>query len=296
MSYNVETVAAPMPSRPTRSTPVGACDVHTHVFGPFDRFPPLRSSVYALPNASPLIHALVRERLGMTRGVLVQPAPYADDASALLHAIATAPHALRGVATADPAIEDKTLELWKEGGVVALRFVEMRAPGGYRYPGSISFEALESLAPRMRRFGFHAQLWGTAHDIAAWLPTFVGLGIPLVLDHMACPELSAGVNCAAFQKILAYGGGGQVWIKLTICRVSRAEGFDNVRPFHDALLARSPDQLLWGSDWPYVRMNPAPDAGVLLDTFCEWTQDERLCRRILVDNPARLFGFEGGAL
>ena len=81
-------------------------------------------------------------------------------------------------------------------------------------------------------------------------------------------------------------------MKLTLCRVAKdAPAYADARPFHDAAIAANPDRLVWGSDWPYVRLQPAPDAGAMLDRFAEWTGDAMLARRILVDNPQALYGF-----
>ncbi len=287
-----KTTPAPSTSRPARPLPSGACDSHSHVFGPFDRFPPLQPSVYDLPDASPPVHAAMRAGLGVARGVLVQPAPYADDASALLEAIAGAAGALRGIAVATPDISDERLAAWHAGGIRGLRFIEMRAPGGGRYPGSVGFDALIQLAPRLRALGMHAQLWAAADDLASHLPELLATGLPLVLDHMGSPDTARGSKDAAFQTILGLLRHDNLWVKLPVCRVSKAApDYADARPFHEAYLAAAPDRLLWGSDWPYVRMVPAPDAGRMLDLFFEWTPDEAAQRRILVDNPARLYGF-----
>lgn len=295
MAPSLEVVAAPEASAPAHQLPAGACDAHSHVFGPFDRFPPAQASVYALPDASPRTHLSVRRRLGISRGVLTQPAPYADDPAAMLSAISEAPDDLRGVAAAGSATPDSTLERWRAAGIVGLRFVEMRAPTGARYPGSVSFDELAKMAPRMRRLGLHAQLWASAGDLVSWLPRLLPTGLPLVLDHMACPDVSQGVSGTDFSRILELGDSGDLWIKLTVCRVAKIPTCEDVRPFHDALVSRMPGRLVWGSDWPYVRMSPAPDAGNLLNIFHEWTTDENLRRRILVDNPAWLYGFKGKA-
>src|SRR4029077_2649879 len=115
---------------PRHRLPPGACDAHSHVFGPFDRFPPHQASVYALPDASPDVHAAVRAALGVTRGVLVQPAPYADDPSAILNALSLSNGALKGVAVATADVADQTLHSWSTDGIVGLRFTEMRTPAG----------------------------------------------------------------------------------------------------------------------------------------------------------------------
>lgn len=290
----VETVPAPTVSRGPSDLPADACDTHSHVFGPFDRFPPLRPSVYALPDASPPVHEAMRTRLGTRLGVLTQPAPYADDPSAMLHAIAGSSGALRAVAVAGPDIDDAMLQRWRAGGIVGLRFTEMRAPGGDRYPGSEPFDSLITLAPRMRTIGMHAQLWAGAPQFAQWLPRLLDLGIPLVLDHMGCPDPARGIEAPEFRAIIDALDSGNVWVKLVLARVSRqTPDYEDARPLHDALIAAAPDRMLWGSDWPYVRLTPAPDAGHMLRLFHCWVPDEATRRKILVQNPARLYDFAG---
>lgn len=287
-------VAAPSVSTPTVTLPPGACDAHSHVFGPFDRFPPLQASVYALPDASPDVHAATRAKLGVAYGVLTQPAPYANDPAAMLDAVRRSGGALKAVAATDSTIDDKTLEAWRAGGICGLRFVEMRAPGGQRYPGSVGADQLVALAPRMRALGLHAQLWANAADYAALLPDLLRLGIPLVLDHMGCPDPARGPSDPSFIAILDAMKTGLVWVKLSVCRVSRTQpDYPDVKPLHDALVAAAPDRLVWGSDWPYVRLQPSPDAGRLLDLFASWLGDDSLRHRILVENPAALYDFPG---
>jgi 2-pyrone-4,6-dicarboxylate lactonase len=286
------TIPAPVASAPRHRLPPGACDAHSHVFGPFDRFRPPRASTYALPDASPNAHAVVRTTLGVTRGVLVQPAPYADDPSAILNALSQSNGALKGVAVATSDVADQTLHTWSAGGIVGLRFTEMRTPAGGRYPGSVGFDELHQLAPRMRRIGLHAQLWASAETLAAELPDLVHLGVPLVLDHMGCPVSDRGAADSSFAKIVEVFRGENIWAKLSICRVSNnAPDYSDARAFHAAFIDAAPDRCLWGSDWPYVRLSPAPDAGRLLDLFLDWTTDNAAQRRILVDNPARLYNW-----
>jgi len=268
--------------------PDGACDAHTHVFDP--RFV-AGPSPYALPDATFAVHAGHRATLGTRRAVLVQPAPYGRDPACLLDALHQGQGALRGVMIADEAVTDATLELWHAAGVRALRFVEMAAPGGGgRYPGGIGVEALHALAPRLRALGWQAHLWASAAQSAALLPALIPLGVPIVLDHLGMPE---SVADPAFARLIAHLRDGDIWVKLTLCRVPRGGlPIAALRPLQDALVAANPDHLLWGSDWPHVRMDPAPDAVHLRDTFLDWIGDDAITRRILVDNPARLFDFD----
>ncbi len=281
-------VAAPPVSAPRHAVPAGACDTHTHVFDP--RFPN-GPSPYALPLASLNVHAAMREGLGLRRAVLVQPAPYGRDPSCLLDALARSGGALRGVMSADETVSDATLEAWHAAGVRALRFVEMRAPGGTgRYPGALGVDTLEKLAPRLRALGWQAHLWAGVAQCAELMPALLALDLPIVLDHLA---MAGDAAAPEFRGLLGPLREGRVWIKLTLCRVPRGTaGYDALRPVQDALVAANPDRLLWGSDWPYVRMEPAPDAGAMLDTLLDWLGDPDLARRILVANPATLFGFE----
>ncbi|MGX4770590.1 amidohydrolase family protein [Bradyrhizobium guangdongense] len=290
---SVLTVPAPPVSAPARPVPEGTCDAHSHVFGPFGSYPPIERSLYALPEAGPEIHAAVRGVLGVARGVLTQPAPYANDPSAMLAAIAGSPRALRGVAVTDESIDEATLARWRAGGIVGLRFTEMRTPAGERYPGSVGVAALDALAPRMRELGMHAQLWANASQLAAHLPALLRLGVPLVVDHMGNPNPDEGPDGPAFARIVDLLADGALWIKLVVCRLS-AGGTDyaRIRPLHDRLVERAPHRLVWGSDWPHVRMQPAPDAGRLADLVQDWLHEAELIRRILVANPTELYDFK----
>lgn len=293
MSAPFETVAPRMPSAPRNALPVGACDSHAHVFGPYERFPLAHASSYAPPLAPAALHRQMLDTVGAARGVLVQPAPYGSDTAALLDALATGGGRLRGVAVADANTPVERLQALYDSGVRGLRFVDVRAPNGLPYAGSVGADQLLRMAPAMRGIGLHAQLWAPIDDYAGLLPQLRAAGIDVVLDHMACVKPERGIDDPAFQTVLQALRGGSVWIKLTLCRVStQAPGYADVRPFHDAMVAANPARLLWGSDWPFVRMGEhAPDAGALLDLFHEWVPDEATRGRILVDNPADLYGF-----
>ena len=202
---------------------------------------------------------------------------------------------LRGIGAATAAVSDADLEAMHDAGVRGLRFIEMPAPdGGGRYRGGVGVDQLVELAPRMRELGWHAQLWCQADDHAARLPELVRHGVPLVVDHMGSFRAEQGVAAPAFQRLLGLLSDGLIWVKLSLCRNSRLfPDYPDLRDFHDALVGANPQHLLWGSDWPHVRMGAlAPDVGHLLDLFLAWTGDRALHKAILVDNPATLFGFE----
>lgn len=292
----MDTVAPRMPTAPLHALPAGACDSHAHVFGPYDTFPLAHASSYAPPLAPAALHGEMLDTVGAARGVLVQPAPYGTDASALLDAIAHGGGRLRGIAVADQHATEADLQALYDGGVRGLRFVEVRAPNGTPYAGSVGVDQLLKMAPAMRKVGLHAQLWAPVDAYATLLPQIRAAGVDVVLDHMACIKTERGVADPAFQAVLAEVRQGGVWIKLTLCRVStQAPQYADARPFFYAFVAAAPERMLWGSDWPYVRMGEAsPDVGALLDQFYDWVPDAATRQQILVDNPATLYGFLNG--
>jgi 2-pyrone-4,6-dicarboxylate lactonase len=270
----------------------GAWDCHTHVFGPPDRFPPQFPSAYALPIAPADVQRAAIADHGLAHSVIVQPAPYGQDMSAMLDALGRDRGLRAGVGSARREISDDRLETMARAGVRALRFVEARTPAGGRYAGSVEIEELGALAPRMTRLGWHAEVWSALDDFLEFWPRIETYGVPVVLDHMGGFDQRRGIGDVAFQALLALVRAGRVAVKLTLCRRAPfGSDFQELRPFHDALVAANPDQLVWGSDWPFVRMEQyAPTIPQLLGLFTRWVDDEALQRRILVETPRRLYG------
>ena len=126
------------------------------------------------------------------------------------------------------------------------------------------------------------------------LDTLLSFNVPLVLDHMARITPSGRtVDDLGFQRILGLLRDGRIWVKMIVFRNSqRPDDYADIRPFHDAMVAANPDQLVWGTDWPLLNLAKQPDPGDLLRLLDDWVDgDASLIQRILVDNPARLYGF-----
>ena len=281
----------PEQSQPKRSLPPGAWDCHAHVFGPFERFPLAAVRSYTPPLAPFESYMAMLERAGFAHGVLVHASAYGLDHAATLDALERAGTRLRGTAVATAEITDAELEAMHRRGVRALRFSEIGGAGGRRFAGAVGLDAFPDLAPRIKELGWHAQFFATCETVVAAAPALLAFGIPLVFDHMARFNVEKGTQDQAFQGLLHLLAEGRVWVKMTPARNSkRFPDYEDVRPFHDALLRANPDRLIWGSDWPYLHMGAAtPDAGHLLDLLDEWAGDETLRRKILVDNPVRLY-------
>ena len=294
MSTELEPVAPRMPGRPLWNLPENACDCHTHVFGPYEQFPVKYPMPYAAPLAPAALHREMLDRVGVKRGVVIQPGAFGTDPSAILQALSHSGGRLRGIAAATATVSSADLDAWNEAGVRGLRFNEMRAPSGSgRYPGSVGSEELEELAPRLAERGWHAEVWANLETQVQLLPRLREAGVPIVMDHMAGLDIARGVADPSFQAILLALQEGWLWVKLTLCRCSQDyPDYANLQPYHDALIAANPDRLVWGSDWPYVRMGDrTPDVAHLLNLFQTWVFDETIRDRILVTNPEALYDF-----
>jgi 2-pyrone-4,6-dicarboxylate lactonase len=247
--------------------PQGACDCHCHVFGPAARFPYAEPRSYT-PDDAPLeTYLALLDRLGFDRGVLVQPSAYGRDNRAMLAALGREPRRLRGVAVGGAELSIATLKQWHAAGVRGLRANEFRREGKPYYQNGVTLTEVEPLLPAIADLGWHLQLWIDARD------------------H--------GTTHAGFQALLRGVGEGKLWAKLsgTYRLGATPPDYAEARPFHDALVAANPQNLVWGTDWPHPRPEgPVPDARRLRDVFLGWTSPSNR-QAILVDNPARLYGF-----
>jgi predicted TIM-barrel fold metal-dependent hydrolase len=291
------TLPCPPPREPTPPKiplPPLACDTHAHVFGPAAQFPYAEDRSYTPPDAPLAKYLGMLDTLGFARGVLVQGSAHGRDNAAMLDALEREPDRLRGVAVADASVPEKELRRWHKLGVRGLRFNHYFRDGQLHYRGGVPLDDARALAPVMRELGWHLQLWIDVKDLDDTIPILQSLGLPVVIDHMGRTEATAGTSSPGFQRLLRLIGDGGCWAKLSGAhRISRkAPDYPDARPFLEALVRANPDHLVWGGDWPHPRMEEAmPDVGHLLDLFQEWTPDADTQARILVDNPARLYGF-----
>jgi 2-pyrone-4,6-dicarboxylate lactonase len=273
--------------------PAGACDAHCHVIGPHARYP-LAPGAGDIRSDSCADHLRLLDNLGLARAVIVHPSSvYGDAHNALLDALAQGRERYRGVAVAHEDVSDASLERWRDAGVRALRFVTVKDAQGRPFAGSAGFDDFLSLAPRLKALGWHAQFWGDCADIIRRERDLTSAGVPIVLDHMGKIDVAAGPMGRDFLRLCELVRDGALWVKLTLCRNSRlGPEYEDLRPFHDALVDANPDRLLWGSDWPHLRMGAAaPDPKHLLGLFQTWIGDSVIEAKILSSNPESLFGF-----
>jgi predicted TIM-barrel fold metal-dependent hydrolase len=274
-----------------RPLPSGATDCHAHVFGPYANFPLAAERSYTPPEAALESYLAMLAGAGLTRGVLVHPSAYGFDGSALLDALSRESQRLRGIAVVDSEVSDEQLERLHRAGVRGIRFTESAGADGRKFAGSVGLDQFDTLAPRVRALGWHVEMWASCDRLIAESSRLLRAGVPVVFDHMGSPDVSRGTAHASFRALVDLLRSGQVWIKLSAPRNSRRfPDYEDVRPFHDAYLRANPDRLVWGSDWPFIRMGErTPSVGHLLDVFDSWTADATLRRKIFVDNPAALY-------
>jgi predicted TIM-barrel fold metal-dependent hydrolase len=278
-----------------------ACDSHMHVFGPPDRFPGVRSRSYA-PRAAPLAAwRMAAGAVGVQRLVIVQPSVYGTDNACALEAVREAGEAARGIAAIDDMTPDAALHELDAAGFRGVRL-------NPKAVGARDTDALRRLiartAARIAPLGWHVQLYAEPDQIAAIAGTIRTAPAPVVLDHMGGAR--AGDEATALRPVLDLLSAGRCWVKLSgAYRVSRqASRFDDSTPVARALVRANPEQLVWGSDWPHTASHggrprgDAPpiefrdlDEAELLGLLAEAAGDRATFDRILVSNPARLYGW-----
>jgi 2-pyrone-4,6-dicarboxylate lactonase len=277
---------------PRTRLPAGATDSHAHVCGPAARYPYARSRIYTPPDAPLPAYRALLAALGVERAVLVQPSVYGDDNRALLDSLATDPVRLRGVAVVAAEVADAELERLHAAGVRGLRcnVVDVAEPGG-----GLPMAALTRLARRIAPLGWHLELLAHVNEAPDLAARFADFPVALVFGHYGYAHARFGVGDPGFRGLLALVREGRAWVKFTgPYRISAAQGTHHadVRPYADALVAANPGRLLWGTDWPHVMVRGTmPNDADLCDEVTGWIDDAALRRAILVDNPARLYGF-----
>ncbi|VCU71887.1 4-sulfomuconolactone hydrolase [Pigmentiphaga humi] len=275
---------------PAEALPANACDSHFHVFGPAAAFPYAEDRPYTPPDAPfDRLRALHRQ-LGFRRGVIVHPGCHGYDLSVTLDALDRGAGQYRAVALlASDADEARIAELDRRGvRGVRFNFVAHLANAGW--------DELAAIAPRIAPFGWHLCIHSDQASLAGLLPRLKALSMPFVIDHMGRIPAAAGTAGADFQALLALRDHPGAWVKISGLDRSSSTGkrpYADAEPLVAALIAAMPDRLLWGTDWPHPNVRgDMPDDGELLNTFLRLCPDPATRRRILADNPDRLFRFQ----
>ena len=285
------------PRAPRTAFPPLACDTHAHIFGPAAQFPYAAERIYTPPDSTRADYLTLLGALGVERAVLVQPSVYASDNAAMLAAMADIGSGVRAVAVTEPTIPASEIERLHRAGVRGLRFnVVDRREGRNAVPAAL----LRDIGRRIALFGWHIELLVNVDEAADFAAAVADIPVPLVLGHLGYPKSGAGAwpKHPAFADLLRLIDHGRCWIKLTgPYRITQAADvpYDDVDDAARALIAAAPERMIWGTDWPHaMKKKRMANDGELADLLERWAPDARTRTRILVENPAELYGFAAG--
>jgi predicted TIM-barrel fold metal-dependent hydrolase len=283
--------------------PPGSCDCHTHVFGPSAHYPLSANRKYTPDQASLKDMLRLHDQLGIGRVVIVHPSPYGSDNRCTIDALLALGERGRGVAVIDETTDDTQLKAMHDAGVRGVR-VNLETDG--IHDPAMATRQLLWTHDRVKDLGWHVQIYTNLAVFASFEYVLDQLTQPVVLDHFCGAKAALWPDQAHFETMLQRVRSGQVWVKLSAPhRISNAPDCADVGVMVQALLAANPDRLLWGSDWPHPGGTPGTprqrdmvetfnpiDDGRAVNRLTEWIRDPIMLKKILVDNPAKLYDFK----
>ena len=280
--YSTGSLAARSPAPP------GATDCHFHIYD--QRFPAAAGATLFPPDATVENYRALQRRIGTSRGVLVQPSTYGTDNTLHLESMNQLGRAnFRMVAVVNDSVSTAELRRLNALGVRGIRFNLVQA-------GATTIDMLEPLSRRVAPMGWHVQLHMLGDQYAAHEARLLRLPSRIAIDHRGRMPNPAGVNHPGFTTIRKLLDKGNTYVKLSgayMDTVAGPPGYADSGVIAKALFAANPSRMIWGSDWPHPteRLDNKPDDAVLFDLLTEWVPDIQARHRVLVENPARLYGF-----
>ncbi len=288
-------------SRPNFVMPENATDCHVHVFGPADRFPYASDRVYTPGDASLQDLERLHQSLGIERVVIVQPSPYGTDNACTLDAVRKLGKRARAVAVIPPSTNDAALEAMHADGVRGVRL--NLSTHGVADPNA-AWEQIDEIGHRVAPLGWHVQLHAELTMIDALRDHLANQPATIVIDHFGRADARLGIEQPGFRSLLTLVESGKAYVKVSAgYRISEEPDWNDITRIARALIAANSERILWGSDWPHPGAGRSAmtirgvepffsiDNGSALDRLASWADDPALLRRILVDNPAKLYAF-----
>ncbi|WP_338698482.1 amidohydrolase family protein [Bradyrhizobium sp. 26S5] len=292
------------PSTPVNfDVPAGACDCHTHIHGDPDKFPFFAGRVYTPEPASPEEMSALHKALHVERVVIVTPSVYGPDNSSSLFGMTARGPTARGVAVIDDKTSEGDLDAMHKAGFRGIRL--NLATGGVNDP-NVGRQRFTAAIERMKARGWHVQLFTSLAMISAIKDLVATAPVPVVFDHFGGAEAALGTGQPGFADLLALVKSGKAYVKISgAYRASKlAPDYADATPLAQALIAANAERVVWGTDWPHpdsvtpqgknvTDVTPLYqiDDGRLLNQLPVWAPDAAVRKTILVDNPARLYGF-----
>jgi len=285
------------------AVPAHACDCHTHIFGDPAKFPFFAGRTYTPETALPEEMSKVHAALHMQRVVIVTPSVYGTDNSCTLYGMKARGANARGVAVVDENTSPAELDRLRAAGIRGIRLNLATAGQTDPATGRRRFQA--AIAQTKSR-NWHIQMFTSLAVISGIRDLVLDSEVPVVFDHFGGLNAARGLQQPGFTDLVDLVHSGKAYVKVSGAYRASTQGPDyaDAAPFARALITANPDRVLWGSDWPHPNTATAPghpptevtpllqiDDGRLLNQLPLWAPDAAVCRKILVDNPARLYGF-----
>jgi predicted TIM-barrel fold metal-dependent hydrolase len=273
---------------PKTKAPPNATDCHHHIYS--SRFKVDPNSKLRPGDASVTDYHLLQKRIGTSRNVVVQPSTYGVFNDGLVEALGEFGPSARGIAVVNTGVTDAELTRLDTARVRGIRF-NLATPGG-----ATSMDMLEPLAKRIAPMGWHVQFNMSADTTLAAKDLLNRLPCQIVFDHLAHMPEPIGIGHPAFAVVLDLLQKGKAWVKLSGAYADTKIGpptYADSTAVAQAYVKAAPERLVWGSDWPHPseQDNAKPDDAILFDLLAQWAPIETVRNRILVDNPAKLYGF-----
>ena len=273
--------------QPRFKLPPGSCDAHCHVFGPGDRFPYASNRRYTPADAPKEMLAALHAHLGIERAVIVQASCHGTDNAAMLDCIASDPKRYRGVAIVDDSFKDADYDRLDAGGVRGVRFNFVKHLGG-----APDLAVFNRVIDRINGRGWHLVLHVDAPDIIPLSEMIRALPLPFVIDHMGRVPAAAGVEQPPLRALIELSRLENCWIKVCGSERISMPPYAAAVPIAHALVEAAPTRVLWGTDFPHPNATHAADEADLVDLVPQFAFDALAQKRLLVDNPAKLYGFD----
>jgi 2-pyrone-4,6-dicarboxylate lactonase len=276
-------------TRPSFSVPIGACDVHMHVFGPLARYPHVAEPHYTLPDGKLEHYQGLMQVLDIDRFVIVQPSFYGVDNRCLLDALAKAGPAARGVVMVEDDVTIPELQRLHKAGARGIRLDLFKRAN---WPREDIKAYIRDTVQKVKALDWHLQFYAPGYVVRDLVDFLADIEIPFVIDHMGYMLAEDGLTEADFKRLLDLMTDGHCYLKLSgPYRIAKEKGYAAVADVAKAIVAQEPRRALWGSDWPHIPQS-SRDTGELLNLLVDWAPNADDRKRILVDNPLRLFDFQ----
>jgi predicted TIM-barrel fold metal-dependent hydrolase len=270
---------------PKLKAPANATDCHHHIYDakyPVDPKATLRPADALVED-----YRALQKRIGTTRNVIVQPSTYGIDNRCTLEALVAMGPQARAVVVVNDTVTDAELQRMHAMGARGIRFNLAQA-------GATTPEMMQPLAGRVNALGWHIQINASAAKIMEVMPLLERVSSPIVFDHLAHIPQPDGINNPLYAKVLALMDKGRTWVKLSGAYADTKVGpptYADSSAVARAYAKAAPERCVWGSDWPHPTERDKPDDAVLFDLLLDWVPDEKARHRVLVENPAVLYGF-----